>query len=590
MNSNSKTGIKKWLTVGVFLALLYCVYSALVIPTPSRRALRIDKIIEAPATVNRFEPELKQGKYLLVVKHILPASGLEVFFNTSHLRPVFRKDKNLVCTYKFLIPAGLVKNGINTIQINLGAPAPKDLDVRLSNYRKKISDEAFLFFSASLDQGAKAKFNIGYLLIVAFIFIALLFWLNARRLAAGGVTVTSLIIILHFLGYRLIISNFIFWFIAALVAAGYYIFKDLWRLRKNTLNIKSRLVNALVLACAALLILTAGEALTRIYARHYHPHDLFILERPDLSFRLRPNAQGILAGRQVEVNSLGLRDIERPLTKPAGVTRAVCLGDSITFGYGVENTQPYPVLLNAILNKDSVAKYEVINCGQVAYNLGQERLFLQRYAIRFSPDIIIVGICLNDIGGAIMLPSGITDKFFSPFYSGEKYRLYRYEDMPFMCKAQIFILRHSYFGQYLFLKFQDLCSRFKWFYTPMSGDYSRDSLNYFAGAWTDNQRRQQEIFEKELLSIDKLAQENRAKLLVVIFPNDVQLKEKNLRFPQKIIGAFCAGNNIPYLDLLPYFARYNSKEIFVDIGHPGSFGHKVAALAIAEALNDLSSK
>ncbi|MDD5292630.1 MAG: SGNH/GDSL hydrolase family protein, partial [Candidatus Omnitrophica bacterium] len=256
----------------------------------------------------------------------------------------------------------------------------------------------------------------------------------------------------------------------------------------------------------------------------------------------------------------------------------ICLGDSITFGYGVANNETFPYFLSQALNKGNLRnKFKVVNLGVVAYNTYQERLYLQRYGINFTPDIIIVGICLNDIGGQLMFPSGITDKFFEPFYSGSKSRLYRYEDMPLVCKAQILALRNSYLAQYIFLRFEKLAKQMKWFYTPMKGDYAQLSLDYYAGRMGDELKKRQSIFEEEALLIKEIADKHKAKLLFMLFPNDIQLSRQDLRVPQEVIGNFCRKNSIYCLDLLPELKKYKKEEILLDIGHPSPFGNKVVS-------------
>jgi hypothetical protein len=43
------------------------------------------------------------------------------------------------------------------------------------------------------------------------------------------------------------------------------------------------------------------------------------------------------------------------------------LGDSVTFGYGVDQTQSFPAELERLLNQSG--KYEVINAGVPGYSL-----------------------------------------------------------------------------------------------------------------------------------------------------------------------------------------------------------------------------
>ena len=69
------------------------------------------------------------------------------------------------------------------------------------------------------------------------------------------------------------------------------------------------------------------------------------------------------------INSDGFRDRRYARPKPTSVFRVLVLGDSITFGYGVEQAESYPKLLESELAE--VARsvpVEVLNLGVGGYN------------------------------------------------------------------------------------------------------------------------------------------------------------------------------------------------------------------------------
>lgn len=72
----------------------------------------------------------------------------------------------------------------------------------------------------------------------------------------------------------------------------------------------------------------------------------------------------MLQGVPVMINAEGLRDYEYDYQRPAGVTRILALGDSVTFGWGVKLEDTYPKVLERLLNGgESRDRYEVLNCG-----------------------------------------------------------------------------------------------------------------------------------------------------------------------------------------------------------------------------------
>lgn len=98
------------------------------------------------------------------------------------------------------------------------------------------------------------------------------------------------------------------------------------------------------------------------------------------------------------INSEGFRDHEYPIEKKNGTYRIAVIGDSFTFGMGVESEDSYPKKLESILNSRTAGmNYEVMNFGVISYNTFQEVKFLKDKALKYKPDIVIVGYLSNDI-------------------------------------------------------------------------------------------------------------------------------------------------------------------------------------------------
>lgn len=125
------------------------------------------------------------------------------------------------------------------------------------------------------------------------------------------------------------------------------------------------------------------------------------------SARLRPNNSIIFYGLdvplepiEIRINSYGFRDYEYPVSKSRGVKRIIGLGDSQTFGHGVELEQTYLKALERGLAKeteeyeDSV-RWEVLNLGVPGYNTRDEVAFFEEKGLRFSPDVVTI-YTLND--------------------------------------------------------------------------------------------------------------------------------------------------------------------------------------------------
>ncbi|MBC8501316.1 MAG: SGNH/GDSL hydrolase family protein [DPANN group archaeon] len=109
-----------------------------------------------------------------------------------------------------------------------------------------------------------------------------------------------------------------------------------------------------------------------------------------------PGKEQSLFGANVKINSKGLRDYEYSYEKPDNIFRIVAIGDSFTFGHGIELNETYIKQLEKKLNQNSSLRYEVINFGFPAYNVLQNYEMMKSRALRFNPDLIMLGYFLND--------------------------------------------------------------------------------------------------------------------------------------------------------------------------------------------------
>lgn len=130
-----------------------------------------------------------------------------------------------------------------------------------------------------------------------------------------------------------------------------------------------------------------------------------VFQRPDGSldldgelFKQKPGASTKFCDFEVKINSLGFRGPEVEQEKPDGVYRIVALGDSVTFGWGVNDEHTYIRRLEVELNRQIQGRrFEVINTGHPMYDTVQEHAMLQRHAMALKPDLVILIYVVNDI-------------------------------------------------------------------------------------------------------------------------------------------------------------------------------------------------
>ena len=169
------------------------------------------------------------------------------------------------------------------------------------------------------------------------------------------------------------------------------------------------LARLLLLGSSLLLCLLLGELGLRLWAGHPSgtgPQSVasqrFNPFRSDatLGYVLRPGWTGIHQTRdfrvRVHINGLGLRGHPLEQRKPSGTLRIAILGDSYTFGFGVEDRDAFPALLERLLSRPE-RPVEVLNFDVPGYSTDHYWILLQQRVQRLSPDLLIVATCSNDL-------------------------------------------------------------------------------------------------------------------------------------------------------------------------------------------------
>ncbi len=113
----------------------------------------------------------------------------------------------------------------------------------------------------------------------------------------------------------------------------------------------------------------------------------------DLFWRLRPSqtvTSKFFIGKTYIINSLGLHnpEVKREKTKP----RLLALGNSCTFGWGVNDAQGYVRKLESLLGN----RWEVINGGVPGYTSLQGLRFYKNDLHKLHPDLVLILFAFND--------------------------------------------------------------------------------------------------------------------------------------------------------------------------------------------------
>ena len=98
-------------------------------------------------------------------------------------------------------------------------------------------------------------------------------------------------------------------------------------------------------------------------------------------------------GRSITINSNGVRGLtDFDEQKPEKTFRTICLGDSFTLGYGVDDPDTFPHQLQSLAGDGQ----EVVNMGQGGYSVGQCHLWLKRLGPKLKPDLVVCVFIIED--------------------------------------------------------------------------------------------------------------------------------------------------------------------------------------------------
>lgn len=120
-----------------------------------------------------------------------------------------------------------------------------------------------------------------------------------------------------------------------------------------------------------------------------------------LGFLLEPNARWRHAaqdfGVEVVTNALGLRGPEVVVPKPADRYRVLVLGDSFSFGWGVELQQAWHACMARELQATGARPVEVVAGGVPGWSPLQQFVFLEQRGLDLQPDLVLWQLCTNDL-------------------------------------------------------------------------------------------------------------------------------------------------------------------------------------------------
>lgn len=367
-------------------------------------------------------------------------------------------------------------------------------------------------------------------------------------------------------------------------------------------------VNSLLLFVSLIFVSLLAEGLLRVLASSHEramtkiswspsPH-------PPLPYENRPDSQTDLFFKSVgkihfSINHFGMRDDAFPRAKPVGESRILMLGDSTTFGSGVEQSQTYTQQLEAMY-KGAGQRVQAMNAGVISYNLWDYANWLKIHGLAVHPDRVVVGIFLND---HLAKPGarGSAGQDYRARYAWYQRWLFAALDhsrLLFLMKdaakhyywqrhpeqLQAKLLKQMAGDQVTLQVIQDYAARRHYGLSRVAEGIPFDVL-LDLGAWDRTASVLQELHQ--------ISDREKIPFLFLIMPVEYQLDPRSGDpAPQRKIKALLTAHHFDVIDVLPVFRRAVAEglkpEVLYPIGgdyiHFGPEGHRLIASEIYKYL------
>jgi len=310
------------------------------------------------------------------------------------------------------------------------------------------------------------------------------------------------------------------------------------------------------------------EFLFRVYNYFENSSSYIILsDNPALIFEHRPSVEFINKYRvKMNFNSLGFIGKEVRAGKEG--IRILGIGDSITEAPYLEEKNRYLNKIQFFLEPQINKKIEVINAAVAGYNTAQELELLKSKGLKLQPDLVIVGICLND---SVSLAPAIRRNLFGGVI----------ENIRDGSKARYF--------DFLYQK-SDL---YKFIYDRLAGSKRRFKKpqafqDYLKGYEFRIPDKDWLLWEENLKGMIKVCRQKNIPILFVIFPTQNKVIRSE-EFTHKPLSNLFNQEGVPFLDLIHVFKNESDKgeKIYLDYDliHPSEFGHMITAMVISDYIS-----
>jgi hypothetical protein len=337
-----------------------------------------------------------------------------------------------------------------------------------------------------------------------------------------------------------------------------------------------------VVACLAAISLAEGVASLVLSAREVglledlseeahsrYDAELGWVHEPD---RRHPDIYG--PGRTLTINSQGFRATQEYTPHvPDGLSRVLCLGDSFTLGFGVDDSHTFVSRMDALCDG-----LQTVNMGQGGYGLDQDWLWYARDGGQLQADVVLLSFIEADLYRmqkevftgypkphlSVIDGELVKDNVPVPQIWGE----YAFERQVRGFLDGLALSRIARPEPESILEFQ-----------PVEPDMSEvEALVMF------------ELAETIIAELNALCEQRGSKLVVAYIPTKKLLYLRKKTRIQRWAGRFTRENEIPFVDLVPVFENMELSamlELFLIDNHFDVAGNELVARGLLEGLREV---
>jgi hypothetical protein len=325
-------------------------------------------------------------------------------------------------------------------------------------------------------------------------------------------------------------------------------------------------------ATVALLALglLAAELILRVvnpgYLQELYAEESSNVYSETYGWRPRAGFKGTEDGRRLTINRRGYRGPEHPYERTPGRTRVVIVGDSISFGEGVDDERTFSALLES-----RSSKLEVVNLAVGGYGTDQELIMLDREGLRYRPDVVLLGFCLFSDFTDNTLPSALFDaRQPKPYFTWDGQRLSKHDE-------HVRLSPPRKVAQWLFDR--------SFLYNRVRASLGLTRPPRQPGVWADrvaavmqNLPPAAEVAFQLIRRMNDLSRQAGARFLVLIHPDRFAYHHRS-----RLLKQFCFTPLLQDITVVELGARYRAAGLAFDTfagdepGHLTDLGHEVTA-------------